>query len=328
MTDASLAPETRTLAAIGAIGAEYWLGRTREALAHADALAEVAATDAAKQALPYGAAFARTVRDFVARRRGRSRPGRRASNRNAADGGGDARSVRRDRVRSTASGGSRWRVVRPTPRCGGSGDASPRSGRSTNSSRAISTRCWPALRRRAAISRWRLRRLQAGADLAADEDVRGGVGVGRSGRACRFVADGPSGRAGGLGGRRRGRQPAVEHRRHRLSRRRALRRGSIDPAADAPGGRERRRHVGLVLRRPRGRVGWRATHWRSTKWRGASTVSACCCSQPKLRPKPRWVTPRPAMCARLGRVVRGRRVCVLVAKAVRRGWSACRVRFR
>ncbi|MDQ1465117.1 MAG: hypothetical protein QOC73_2058, partial [Actinomycetota bacterium] len=55
MIDASLAPETRTLAAIGGVGADYWMGRTREALAHADALIVVAASDAAKQALPYGA---------------------------------------------------------------------------------------------------------------------------------------------------------------------------------------------------------------------------------------------------------------------------------
>ncbi len=56
MLDASLPPETRTLAALGAIGAEYWLGRTQEALAHADTIGPIAASDAAQQALPFASA--------------------------------------------------------------------------------------------------------------------------------------------------------------------------------------------------------------------------------------------------------------------------------
>lgn len=54
MTGPDLSPETRTLAAMAAVGAEYWLGRTRAAVAHADELAEV--TAAARDAVPYGAA--------------------------------------------------------------------------------------------------------------------------------------------------------------------------------------------------------------------------------------------------------------------------------
>ena len=56
MLDEELPPETRTIAAIGVVGAEYWLGHTRDAVAHADALAAVTTTPAARQALPYGAA--------------------------------------------------------------------------------------------------------------------------------------------------------------------------------------------------------------------------------------------------------------------------------
>jgi DNA-binding NarL/FixJ family response regulator len=56
MLDERLPPQTRTIAAIGAIGAEYWLGRTRDAVAHADLLAGAATSQAARQALPYGAA--------------------------------------------------------------------------------------------------------------------------------------------------------------------------------------------------------------------------------------------------------------------------------
>jgi ATP/maltotriose-dependent transcriptional regulator MalT len=47
-------PVARTFAAIGAVGAEYWLGHTRRAVALADAVAPVAAT--VRGALPFGAA--------------------------------------------------------------------------------------------------------------------------------------------------------------------------------------------------------------------------------------------------------------------------------
>ncbi len=56
MLDRQLPPETRTIAALAAVGAEYWLGHTRAAVAHADELAAVTTTPAARQALPYGAA--------------------------------------------------------------------------------------------------------------------------------------------------------------------------------------------------------------------------------------------------------------------------------
>ena len=56
MLDEELPPETRTIAAIGVVGAEYWLGHTQDAVAHADALAAVTTAPAARQALPYGAA--------------------------------------------------------------------------------------------------------------------------------------------------------------------------------------------------------------------------------------------------------------------------------
>ena len=56
MLDEALPPETRTVAALGAIGGEYWLGRTGDAVAHADLLAAVTTSPAARRALPYGAA--------------------------------------------------------------------------------------------------------------------------------------------------------------------------------------------------------------------------------------------------------------------------------
>ena len=56
MLDEALPPETRTIAALGAIGGEYWLGRTEDAVAHADLLATVTTSSAARRALPYGAA--------------------------------------------------------------------------------------------------------------------------------------------------------------------------------------------------------------------------------------------------------------------------------
>lgn len=54
MTDPRLSPEARTVAALAAVGAEYWLGHNRDAVAHADAIAGVAT--AAGHAVPYGAA--------------------------------------------------------------------------------------------------------------------------------------------------------------------------------------------------------------------------------------------------------------------------------
>jgi hypothetical protein len=56
MTDEAESPETRTMAALAAVGAQYWLGRTGEALAHADVMAAVTTTPQARQAMPYGAA--------------------------------------------------------------------------------------------------------------------------------------------------------------------------------------------------------------------------------------------------------------------------------
>ena len=56
MTDEAQSPQTRTMAALAAVGAEYWLGRTGEALARADVMAAVTTTPQARQAVPYGAA--------------------------------------------------------------------------------------------------------------------------------------------------------------------------------------------------------------------------------------------------------------------------------
>ena len=56
MTDEAQSPQTRTMAALAAVGAQYWLGRTGEALAHADVMAAVTTTPQARQAVPYGAA--------------------------------------------------------------------------------------------------------------------------------------------------------------------------------------------------------------------------------------------------------------------------------
>lgn len=52
--DPAVQPVARTFAAIGAVGAEYWLGRTRRAVALADLVSPVAAT--IRDALPFGAA--------------------------------------------------------------------------------------------------------------------------------------------------------------------------------------------------------------------------------------------------------------------------------
>ena len=52
--DPTVHPVARTFAAIGAVGAEYWLGHTRHAAALADAVVPVAAT--IRGALPFGAA--------------------------------------------------------------------------------------------------------------------------------------------------------------------------------------------------------------------------------------------------------------------------------
>jgi DNA-binding CsgD family transcriptional regulator len=52
--DPAVHPAARTFAAIGAVGAEYWLGHTRHAVALADAVVPVAAT--IRGALPFGAA--------------------------------------------------------------------------------------------------------------------------------------------------------------------------------------------------------------------------------------------------------------------------------
>ena len=54
MTDERQSPQTRAVAALAVVGAEYWLGKSRQAVAHADAIADVAV--AARQAVPYGAA--------------------------------------------------------------------------------------------------------------------------------------------------------------------------------------------------------------------------------------------------------------------------------
>lgn len=56
MTGEAESPQTRTMAALAAVGAQYWLGRTGEALAHADVMAAVTTTPQARQAVPYGAA--------------------------------------------------------------------------------------------------------------------------------------------------------------------------------------------------------------------------------------------------------------------------------
>jgi DNA-binding CsgD family transcriptional regulator len=56
MTDQQLPAETRTIAALAVVGAEYWLGHTLDAVTYADAVAGIAATPAARQAVPYAAA--------------------------------------------------------------------------------------------------------------------------------------------------------------------------------------------------------------------------------------------------------------------------------
>jgi DNA-binding NarL/FixJ family response regulator len=56
MLDETLPPPTRTMAALGAVGAEFWLGRTGDAVAHADLLASVTTVPEARQALPFGPA--------------------------------------------------------------------------------------------------------------------------------------------------------------------------------------------------------------------------------------------------------------------------------
>ena len=70
MLDERLPPATRTLAAIGAIGAEHWLGQTRAAVAHADLLRDVTATQEVRQAIPYGAASIELLAGLRAARRG------------------------------------------------------------------------------------------------------------------------------------------------------------------------------------------------------------------------------------------------------------------
>jgi DNA-binding CsgD family transcriptional regulator len=52
--DPAAPPAARTFAAVGTVGAEYWLGRTRQAVAAADEIAPIART--ARDALPFGAA--------------------------------------------------------------------------------------------------------------------------------------------------------------------------------------------------------------------------------------------------------------------------------
>jgi DNA-binding CsgD family transcriptional regulator len=54
--DEGLPPQTRCTAAIGVIGAEYWLGRGADAVAHADLLADLATAQETRQAVPYAAA--------------------------------------------------------------------------------------------------------------------------------------------------------------------------------------------------------------------------------------------------------------------------------
>src|SRR6185437_15380895 len=54
LEDPAVQPAARTFAAIGAVGAEYWLGHTRRAVEVADAVSPVAAT--IRDALPFGAA--------------------------------------------------------------------------------------------------------------------------------------------------------------------------------------------------------------------------------------------------------------------------------
>ena len=56
MTDRQLPAETRTIAALAVVGAEYWLGHTLDAVTYADAAAVIASTPAARQAVPYAAA--------------------------------------------------------------------------------------------------------------------------------------------------------------------------------------------------------------------------------------------------------------------------------
>ena len=56
MLDERQPPTVRSTAAIGVIGAEYWLGRGGDAVAHADLLAPAAAAPETRQAIPYAAA--------------------------------------------------------------------------------------------------------------------------------------------------------------------------------------------------------------------------------------------------------------------------------
>jgi DNA-binding CsgD family transcriptional regulator len=59
MTDPLLSAEARTVAALAVVGAEYWLGQLRDAVAHTDAITEVMV--AARQAVPYGVAAVELV---------------------------------------------------------------------------------------------------------------------------------------------------------------------------------------------------------------------------------------------------------------------------
>ena len=122
MTDEAQSPQTRTMAALAAVGAQYWLGRTGEALAHADAMAAVTVTPQARQAVPYGAASIELMRSVLLEQ----------GDLDAAEQRSSGCAARAPHARRSAARGDLPRpgglaAGRPTPRSGGSAAAWLRS---------------------------------------------------------------------------------------------------------------------------------------------------------------------------------------------------------
>ena len=164
MLDERQPPPTRSTAAIGVIGAEYWLGRGADAVAHADLLADMATAPETRQAIPYAAASLELLavcalidQGDLGRRRG-ARPA------DAPRGRGHRRPVRRAAGRillgrvalARGQGGTAVRLFR---RCAGGGQPVRPVHRP-----APERRCWPAPRPPSATS------ATAAAALAAGQD--------------------------------------------------------------------------------------------------------------------------------------------------------------
>ena len=186
MTDEAQSPQTRTMAALAAVGAQYWLGRTGEALAHADVMAAVTTTPQARQAVPYGAASIELIAvcalleqgdlDAAEQRSQRMRRERARTTRSAARGA------------NTASAGWPWPAERPIQPSGGSAAAWRRSARSTSSS------CGTSILARAAAMVGDLgtaaSALQAGAGQPRMKPYEPGMGAGRGRSPGRRAPDG------------------------------------------------------------------------------------------------------------------------------------------